>query len=205
MAEKPKQSHQCCFCKRFADVDVKFKRCSGCHATKYCSNHCQKKHWPEHKSLCKTTQQLIAHNQASSVPSSLENGQYVTHLTPRQHTTVAKLVEKRIINCKLNELETQALWDIGAQVSVLPKRWVADKFPGIKLRNIEELAGQGVEIELKAANGTDIPYSGWIELEFKLMSGVDVKNNCAITVPFLVSPSEEVYCVVLALTSLKKC
>ena len=56
---------------------------------------------------------------------------------------------------------------------------------------------QRVEIELKAANGTDIPYSGWIELEFTLMSGVDVKNNCAITVPFLVSPSEEVNCVIL--------
>ena len=108
VAEKPKQSHQCCFCKRFADVDVKFKRCPGCHATKYCSNRCQKKHWPEHKSLCKSIQELIARNQASSVPSSLENGQYVTHLTPQQHTTVAKLVGKRcIINCKLNELETE--------------------------------------------------------------------------------------------------
>ena len=128
----------------------------------------------------------------------MENGQYVTHLTPRQHTTVAKLVGKRcIINCKLNELETETLWDTGAQVSVPPKRWVAEQFSGIKLRNIDELVGQGVEIELKAANGTDIPCSGWIELEFKLMSGVDVKNNCAITVPFLASPSEEVNCVIL--------
>ena len=31
------------------------------------------------------------------------------------------------------------------------------------------------------------------------MSGVDVKNNCAITVPFLVSPSEEVNCVILGI------
>ena len=78
MAEKPTQSHQCCFCKRFADVDVKLKRCSGCHVTKYCSYHCQKKHWPEHKSLCKNIQELIACNQTSSIPNSLENGQYVT-------------------------------------------------------------------------------------------------------------------------------
>ena len=35
------------------------------------------------------------------------------------------------------------------------------------------------------------------KLEFKLMYGVDVKNNCAITVPFYVSPSEEVNCVIL--------
>ena len=152
----------CTFYNKILSYKKKFKRCSGCHAAKYCSNRYQKKHWPEHKSLRKTIQELIARNQTSSVPSSLENGQYVTHLTPRQHTTVAKLVGKRcIINCKLNELETEALWDTGAQVSVLPKRWVAEQFPGIKLRNIEELVGQGVE----AANGTDIPYSGWIELE----------------------------------------
>ena len=199
------KSHQYCFCKRFADVDVKFERCSGCHATKYCSNSYQKKHWLEHKSLYKSIQELIARNQASSVPSSSENGQYVTHLTPRQHTTVAKLVGKRcIINCKLNKLEIEALWDTGAQVSVLPEPWVAEQFPGIKLGNIEELEGQGAEIELKAANGNDIPYSLWIELEFKLMSGVDVKNNCAITVPFLSAHQKRLIVLYWALMSLKK-
>ena len=44
---------------------------------------------------------------------------------------------------------------------------------------------------------------GWIPPpgpdRVKLMSGVDVKNNCVITVPFLVSPSEEVDCVILGL------
>ena len=57
---------------------------------------------------------------------------------------------------------------------------------------------------MKAANGTDIPYSGWIELEFQLMSGVDVKNNCAITVPCLGSPSEEVNCVILGFNVIEK-
>ena len=57
-------------------------------------------------SLCKSIQELIAYNQANSVPSSSENGQYVTHLTSRQHTTVAKPVGKRcIINCKLNDIK----------------------------------------------------------------------------------------------------
>ena len=63
------------------------------------------------------------------------------------------------------------------------------------------------ELKLKAANGTDIPYSGWIELKFKLLSGVDVKNNCAITVrpvPFLISPSKEVNCVILGINVIKE-
>jgi hypothetical protein len=30
-------------------------RCSGCKAAYYCSAACQKKHWPEHKTLCKAS------------------------------------------------------------------------------------------------------------------------------------------------------
>jgi hypothetical protein len=29
------------------------KRCSACHTVGYCSRECQKKHWPEHKKVCK--------------------------------------------------------------------------------------------------------------------------------------------------------
>ena len=36
------------------------------------------------------------------------------------------------------------------------------------------------------------------------MSGVDVKNNCTITVPFLVSPSEEVNCVILGINVIEE-
>ena len=36
------------------------------------------------------------------------------------------------------------------------------------------------------------------------MSAVDVKNNCAITVPFLVSPSEEVNCVILGINVIEE-
>ena len=51
--------------------------------------------------------------------------------------------------------------------------------------------------ELTGANGTEIPCSGWALLEYKLMSGVYVKNNCAIVPRFLVIPSEEVNCAIL--------
>ena len=41
------------------------------------------------------------------------------------------------------------------------------------------------ELDLKAANGTEIPYEGWIEVSFKLVTSDD-KLRMSV-VPFLVS------------------
>jgi hypothetical protein len=51
-----------------------------------------------------------------------------------------------------------------------------------KLRNVEELLGVQGKIELKAANGTPIPYCGWIELSVRLN-----ETQPDILVPFLVT------------------
>ena len=58
--------------------------------------------------------------------------------------------------------------------------------------------------ELTGANGTEIPYSGWVVLEYKLMFGVYVKNNFMIVLLFLVSPSEEVNCAILGFNVIEK-
>lgn len=40
----------------------KLQKCSGCRMGSYCSSECAKKHWPEHKEICKYTKQyLIEH------------------------------------------------------------------------------------------------------------------------------------------------
>ncbi|TDL20787.1 hypothetical protein BD410DRAFT_790458 [Rickenella mellea] len=49
----------------------KFRMCGGCMITQYCSQDCQKSHWPSHKAICQHTTSVIA--AAKQEPSTDEN------------------------------------------------------------------------------------------------------------------------------------
>lgn len=59
----PKCSNPAC---DIGEAEVKLKACSRCHKAMYCSVECQRKHWVEHKPLCKhvedITNQMILDN-----------------------------------------------------------------------------------------------------------------------------------------------
>jgi transposase InsO family protein len=78
--------------------------------------------------------------------------------------------------------KTQALWDTGAQVTIIPADWRATHLPQAKLRPLCELLG-GTDLNLTAANGSPIPYDGWLNVSFSLMTGL----NHEIRVPVLVT------------------
>ena len=127
---------------------------------------CQKKHWQQHKAICHAAQVLSNVSEKNSRPTS-----FVTHLTPKQSSKLAKLVGNRCtIKCKLNALSVEALWDTGAQVSILSEQFLRRRFPGTKLRNISEL------FDCKL---------GFVELEFRLKDEQD-----PILVPFLVTSDD---------------
>ena len=97
---------------------------------------------------------------------NLKPSTFVTHLTPKQSSLIAKLVGKRYnINCKLDGILIEALWDTGAQVSIISEQFLRCHFPSAKLKNISKLLD--CELDLTADNGTPIPYKGFIELTFK--------------------------------------
>ena len=65
---------------------------------------------------------------------------YVSHLSPKQHATVVRLVGDKCINhCFLGGVPTEALWDIGAQVSLVSREWMTRNLPGTETRQIDEL------------------------------------------------------------------
>ncbi|KAI8482367.1 hypothetical protein Bbelb_399580, partial [Branchiostoma belcheri] len=82
-----------------------------------------------------------------------------------------------------------ALWDTGAQVSIMTDTWREKNLPEIKVRPVIEILEDTASLNLQAANGTEIPYSGWVEVSFKLSED----DSPAISVPFLTtnSPSQD--------------
>ena len=61
---------------------------------------------------------------------------------------------------------TKVQWDMGALLSIITTDFVSKKFHEVELRNIAELLDS--ELKLTAANGSAIPYKGWVEFKFSL-------------------------------------
>ncbi|EAU83334.1 hypothetical protein CC1G_12395 [Coprinopsis cinerea okayama7 len=45
---------------------VKFRLCGGCMTTQYCSQDCQKSHWPSHKAICQHTAASVSKASAAA-------------------------------------------------------------------------------------------------------------------------------------------
>ncbi len=67
---------------------------------------------------------------------------------------------KCLVKCMLNDRVVTALWDTGAQVSIMSEEFLQTELPTSSIKNIHELLGLQETINLQAANGTPIPYCG---------------------------------------------
>ncbi|KAK0144802.1 hypothetical protein N1851_016626 [Merluccius polli] len=93
---------------------------------------------------------------------------YVSHISPRHHSQLLRLIGKKcMVNCYLDGVKTQALWDTGSQVCLISEVWRKKYIPKVRVRNTEELLGPGALVG-KAVNQTDIPFQGWVEVKFQL-------------------------------------
>ena len=174
-------SHFCQGCgKGEAQCSTPFQQCSRCKVVRYCSKVCQRRHCGEHKDLC----QAIVHLTERTKGTRGEEGIYPSHLPPREHATIVQLVGRKfIVHCELNGQAAEALLVTGAQVSIISWDWVQSNLPECEVKPVQELLGVS-GLDLMAAYGTDLPYMGWIDIDFKL-TGRD--HDYGIKVPFLVS------------------
>ncbi|CAH3123908.1 unnamed protein product [Pocillopora meandrina] len=114
-------------------------------------------------------------NDLKAEPKTLDpsDSTFVSHLTPRQHATVVGLVEKRCtVKGEINGHSVGVLWDTGAQLS--------KNLSGFVVKDISELLN--IKLNLIAANSSEMPHIGWVELNFRLLP---YKND--LKVPLLVT------------------
>ena len=185
-ASESELSHKCNFCQLVSPISS-FFCCSKCRSVMYCGKDCQKSNFSRHRVLCDSFF-FLSNKEKVERNCSQEDMVYVSNLSPKQRNQVAKLVgEKCLIKCKLSEKDCEVLWDSGAQVSIISLQTLWDRFLKVDIKEIKELL-DGQEIDLRAANGTSVPYLGWTELIFSLDCDKDVAQG-SITVPFLVTGS----------------
>lgn len=90
------------------------------------------------------------------------------------------------LSCYLNNVHCNALWDTGAQVSVVSEDFVRNNLPNMEVRPPEELID--TLLDLKPANGTSFLLVGWVEIDFKFC---DLNNSSGVVTPILVGNSSQ--------------
>uniref|UniRef100_A0A669DWJ2 ribonuclease H n=1 Tax=Oreochromis niloticus TaxID=8128 RepID=A0A669DWJ2_ORENI len=88
----------------------------------------------------------------------------------------------------MNNCKTQALWDTGAQVSIMSACWKSDNLPHLEVHPISDLLSKDELLDLRAVNGSEVPFQGWVEVSLSLCDprGKAVAQN-EVRVPILVS------------------
>ena len=90
---------------------------------------------------------------------------------------------------KLDNKDINALWDTGAQVSIVSKTFLTEYYPNKPRRDLSEQVE--TDLKLTAANGSVISYTGWVELTFSLSF-----ESPQVQVPFLVTTETMEYPII---------
>ena len=177
--EKPSTEIKICVSCRGTCGEEKFE-CETCKSGCYCSKVCRDKHVKlgEHQILCVSIQQLEdlqVKNRLKALPLKPENQ------VPIKGKLVSSVGEKPIVKCQLGGQSCEALWDTGAQVSLINKSWLQSNHPTSEILSLEEFL-EGDSMHLFAANSSKVEIEGVVTLMFNV-------GGFSVSVPFIVSNS----------------
>ena len=159
--------------------------CGGCLNVQYCGKDCQKRDWSYHRPLCEAMQHhKFLYNAGSRGLGDSNDQGYISHITPKEREKISKLVgSKCIVTVIMNKVRVEALFDTGAQVSIIDTQQLLEYFPDIQVQDVKNLFPEGRELELMTANGSKLPYKGWVKVDFQL----SYNDKDSIEVPMLVT------------------
>lgn len=196
MATDTDRSQYCLSCATKSDAQ-NLKCCSVCRNALYCSIECQGEHWSVHKAKCKPYTCCNIQN---------SGGRSRERLTSKRQSdkdkipSVGELVGRKcLIRCFIGGKKVEALWDSGSQVCAVDESWKDIYLSSVPLRNIDELIDPLSPLHIEAANGTNMPYVGWVEVPFKLIA-----NDTELLVPVLVLKGYQQQCPIIGFNVIER-
>uniref|UniRef100_A0A8C1WAH7 Gypsy retrotransposon integrase-like protein 1 n=1 Tax=Cyprinus carpio TaxID=7962 RepID=A0A8C1WAH7_CYPCA len=183
---------------RFPPVRASTRRCTQCEQSNpegRCE-HCYKcgssEHWAagcRKRTVTNVTSSKI--EITSDIIESLPRaGLSEAPWSNKQEKTASLVGRKCLVKCSLGGVNTSVLWDTGSQVSIVGSEWKKRHLPDTEVRPVRELLEEG-ELNLTAANGTSIPYEGWMEVEFCLSGNTETEGGGThLLAPILITSSE---------------
>ena len=167
----------CAYCKKHS---AKMLQCQRCKSAKYCSKACQTNDYGRHKLICRCIESL-EDIELEKVRRSCED-----RTVGDAQARVVDLVGGQCqVNCLINGMPFNGLWDTGGQLSIVSRDWMREYFPKIEIKSVRDIIGDNLDV--LAANGEKIPYDGVVELDFSL--NVSDTRKKELGVPFLVARS----------------
>ena len=127
---------------------------------------------------------VYTENVKSIIGDSNDKLLYQSHISDKNNRIIKLIGKICTITCFLQNTQQKALFDTGAQVSVISENHLRNSFPREKVRDISELLGSDANLDLKTANGSALPYIGYVVLLFSFKEG-----EPGIKVPMLVTNS----------------
>ena len=86
------------------------------------------------------------------------------------HCNIAQLIGKKCkVWCYMECVKTQKLWDTGAQLSIMSEKLGRRHLTDTQIRALAGIMGDTEKLDLRAANGTEIPFLGWMDICFSLL------------------------------------
>ena len=148
------------------------KMCTGCDSVRYCDKECQRKSWADHKVLCN----------AIRTCSQLQSDRVKEQCSFGGNPKLVELIGARCtVACVIGGVDCEALWDTGAEVSLISSDWLRRKGIIYEVKDVKALLGGA--LRLRAVGNREIPYVGYTELSFQMG-----KQN--VQVPFLISKED---------------
>lgn len=143
-----------------SNPDEKCSHCYKCGSAEHWASGCRK------KNVSASTSKIEVHQPAINLEKA-DLFSLGVPLTGKQRQA-ARVVGKRcLVRASLAGVSTTILWDIGSQASTVGADWKEKYLPDVKVKPVNELL-EDQSLELSAANGTNIPYRGWIDIEVTL-------------------------------------